>query len=511
MRRAMVDVLVVDPGELGELLTTLFEQYGFTARCARTGEQALEVALAERPGVVVVELDLPDASGLDVADLVRAELDAHVILTYTLSAADKAGQGFEARRASFDASFSRPFRSLTLIERAAGLLGRPLELTPAGDQPAPEPPPPRATEEEDVLLLDEVVEVKDALGYEHEEDIVLDIDVRDLAAPEVKEPAAPRRAAPPIEEISEEISVVPPPPTPRREGVAVTLSEFVAEPLHADPSDLAALWRRLQEEQARAPREERPSKAPPSRRAGPLTPKVLAELMDAFHQTQSSGEVWLTRNDRRRVILLERGVIVGARSNLAPEDLAQVALRRKALREEQIAAARAEVEAGRAKDFADAALALGLLDERGLSRLLREQVRRIVLSAFAWPDGRFEVTLEGRARRLRRKVRMTVGDAIVRGVVLVEELGSLREAAPDDARFAPNPGAAYGLEEVTLTDEEARLVIAMDGTKTVGDLATLFPEVPERVLRGLAAGLFRIGILRLAGRGPAEPRRISFF
>jgi hypothetical protein len=51
----------------------------------------------------------------------------------------------------------------------------------------------------------------------------------------------------------------------------------------------------------------------------------------------------------------------------------------------------------------------------------------------------------------------------------------------------------------------------MDGTKTLGDLSTLYPDVPEQAARGLAAGLYRLGILRVMGRGPAEARRISFF
>ena len=41
--------------------------------------------------------------------------------------------------------------------------------------------------------------------------------------------------------------------------------------------------------------------------------------------------------------------------------------------------------------------------------------------------------------------------------------------------------------------------------------STLYDNIPERVLRGLPAGLFRIGLLRFAGFGPAEARRISFF
>ena len=62
---------------------------------------------------------------------------------------------------------------------------------------------------------------------------------------------------------------------------------------------------------------------------------------------------------------------------------------------------------------------------------------------------------------------------------------ALKDAAPDDARFSPTGDASYGLQDLPLSADEARVVIAMDGTKTVGDLRTLFDSVPERTVRGL--------------------------
>lgn len=517
----MVDVLVVDPGELGELLSTLFEQYGMSAVCARTGEHALELALKERPGVVVVEYELPDVNGLEVADLVRAELDAKVILTYALARANDAGnEDFERRLAKLDATFSRPFRSLTLIQKASELLGNDVESPAVEDTQVGAP---RPASDDVVLLLDQVVE--DEIGYDLEEDIVLDVDVADLDMDvanvdvDVAELQGPEesftyRARP----VDDRVAVGSAPASEpagaaeaAREGVTLSLGPGW-EVSHSDITDVHALWARLRDAKEAEPthRREEPAKSPTTR-SGRLTPKVLAELLDAFHQSQTTGEIWLNHDRARRVLLVARGVIVGARSNLAPEDLAAVAKKRGLLSDAQIAEARADVRAKDARTFGEAVRRRGFLDERAFLRLLDEQVRRIVLGAFTWHEGTFEVTLEGRGKNLPVQVHMTAGDAIVRGVVLTESLEALREAAPDDARFAPNPGAAFGLEDVTLTADEARLVIAMDGTKTVKDLSTLFPELPERLIRGLGAGLFRLGVVRFAGRGPAEARRISFF
>src|SRR4051812_38712412 len=106
MRLTMADVLVVDPGELGELLAALLGQYGMSAVHARSGEEALERALVDKPAVAIIEHDLPDATGVDVADLLRAELSSKVILTYAQSLVAQGDEALLQRIGGMDASFA---------------------------------------------------------------------------------------------------------------------------------------------------------------------------------------------------------------------------------------------------------------------------------------------------------------------------------------------------------------------------------------------------------------------
>ncbi len=521
------DVLVVDPGELGELLATLFSQYGLTAACAKSGEQALELALRERPGAVVIEHDLHDADGLDVAELLRDELGAKIIITYAHHHlnGDKREELSE-RLAAVDASFSRPFRSRTLIERVAELLGHGMD------------PPDTSGEfvivsphaDDEPLLLEE--EVEDGGGYADEDDdeLVVDVDIRHLGdasapghefgyeeAPEppVAEPPAPAEAAAasPVPDLDAHLTAET---TGQREGVAVPISEIEHERAKTGTLQLAELLKKARELQPTEglPDDEPAGIQPLAERQGRLTPRVLGDLLDAFHQSQTTGEVWLSRAPAQRVILLVRGVIVGAQTNVSSERLAQLLERHGPLWAERVAALRRAHDDGVVDNdnrFRKLALASKLLDETSLQRLLGEQTRRIVLGAFTWREGVYKVTLQGHGKREPRRVVMSVADAILRGVLLTEPLEALREAAPDDARFGPNPDAPYGLEQLTLSPAEAHLVVAMDGTKTMGDVATLYPESSERMRRGLAAGLLRLELLRFAGKGHAEARRISFF
>ncbi len=472
----MAEVLVVDPGELGDLLAALFEQYGLHAVRAKTGVEALERALEQRPRVVVLEHDLSDATGEEVGELLRAELGAVVLVTYpqSLPVDDEAAM---ARIAAMDASFSRPFRSLTLIETAARLAGLALHKS-GGDTGAPSSP----------LASAEGAAIEDDDGDE----LILDVEV--AAAQDGPPTAAIERTA--------DMGIAKPiaagGPHGGGEGEPPGKRAY-------SPGALADLWARVKERRATA------APMPEARGELPLTPRSYADMLDAFAQSQTTGELWVTNGRARRVLLLRRGSVVGARSNLESEDLSTLAHKRGLLAAADIDEVRSDVLAGRRKSVAEAILARGLLAEPDLRRLVEEHARRIAIASFAWPSGTMRVTLEGRATREVVPVQVTVADVILRGILLTESDAALLAAAPDDARFSPSGDAGYGLQDLPLSAEEARVVVAMDGTKTVGDLITLFDAVPERTVRGLAAALLCLDLVRFVGWGHASARRISYF
>ncbi|OGQ12023.1 MAG: hypothetical protein A2138_21555 [Deltaproteobacteria bacterium RBG_16_71_12] len=471
----MSDVLVVDPGELGDLLTALFEQYGLRAARARSGVEALERALEQRPRVVVLEHDLPDATGEEVGELLRAELGATIVVTYpqSLPAGDEAAM---TRIAAMDASFSRPFRSLTLIETAARLAGLQLHRVTGGTDA---PSTPLASGEGAAVVA------------EDGDELLLDVEVE---PPQETTPAETARGT--DGGIAKPIAVA---------GAAAAGAAEPEAKRPYSPGALADLWASVKE------RRVAPAPMPEARGELPLTPRGYADLLDAFAQSQTTGELWVTNGRARRVLLLRRGSVVGARSNLESEDLSTLAHKRGSIATDDIAAVRDDVLQGRRRTVAESILARGLLAEPDLRRLVEEHTRRIAIASFAWPSGTMRVTLEGRATREVVPVQITVADVILRGILLTESDAALLAAAPDDARFSPSGDAGYGLQDLPLSAEEARVVVAMDGTKTVGDLVTLFDAVPARTIRGLTAALLCLDLVRFVGWGHAAARRISYF
>lgn len=471
----MAEVLVVDPGELGDLLAALFEQYGLRAARAKNGVEALERALEQRPRVVVLEHDLPDATGEEVGELLRAELGSVVVVTYpqSLPADDDAAM---ARIATMDASFSRPFRSLTLIETAARLAG--LSLHKASNE---------TTVPSSPLASGEGAAIED-----DDEELLLDVEIAATSAADPSAGAGRGADAGIAKPISQSGQHGP----DQQDGPAKRAYS---------PGALADLWVRVKERRATA------APMPEPRGELPLTPRSYADMLDAFAQSQTTGELWVTNGRARRVLLLRRGSVVGARSNLDSEDLSTLAHKRGLIAADDITEVRNDVLAGRRKTVAEAILARGLLAEPDLRRLVEEHARRIAIASFAWPSGTMRVTLEGRATREVVPVQVTVADVILRGILLTESDAALLAAAPDDARFSPSGDAGYGLQDLPLSAEEARVVVAMDGTKTVGDLITLFDAVPARTIRGLTAALLCLDLVRFVGWGHASARRISYF
>lgn len=525
----MSSVMVVHPGELGELLAAQFEQYGVSAAHCTTGEAALERALAETPAAIVVDTVLPDARGLDLAELLLSELSIPVVATYDATLlVDDTAEETRTRLEKLSAAFAKPFRSLALITHVAELAGLTLKQPPVEPPPTstiepiegfsdlplvvsqegapveatPPPPPPTSdtidgldvADDDLVAILDtDVVNALESIDRMPSVELDLDIDVDE---PSLDGP--------------------PPPIVPGVEIITATrsLTSFVAESDHQDPSSLALLWRKMREARDSRPPTERASTKRPAQVAqapvGPHSPARLTEVLDAFHQTQSSGEILVENGPEKRLLLVVGGAITGVRTNVPGDALLLLAVRRGVLTEAAAKRARAAIRERRVPSELHALTALRVPPPR-IGQLLVERARRTIAGAFHQRTGTLRVTTEGAGARERSPVRIPIGDAIVRSIVVTEPIETLRQAAPDDARFAPNADASYTLADLMLSAVEAHLVVAMDGTKTMGDLATLFESVPERTRRGLAAGLHRIGVVRPVGRGHASARRITFF
>jgi DNA-binding response OmpR family regulator len=101
-------VLVVDDNrDAADALVILLRCLGHDARAAYTGGKALELAEDFSPGIVLLDLRLPDISGFDVAQRLRQGLSSDTLLV-ALSGMDGAETTARVRDAGFDCHYVKP-------------------------------------------------------------------------------------------------------------------------------------------------------------------------------------------------------------------------------------------------------------------------------------------------------------------------------------------------------------------------------------------------------------------
>jgi DNA-binding response OmpR family regulator len=100
-------LLVDDYVEVADALSRLFTTYGHECRTAACGEAALAAAREFDPDIMIVDLDLPDFSGCEVARRWRAETRRQPFMTAMTGRSDT-DRRKESLAAGFDHHVIKP-------------------------------------------------------------------------------------------------------------------------------------------------------------------------------------------------------------------------------------------------------------------------------------------------------------------------------------------------------------------------------------------------------------------
>jgi two-component system response regulator RegX3 len=113
--------VVEDEPALVESVRYALEREGFAVAVAEDGNSAIERFRAERPSLVVLDLMLPQLSGLDVCRLIRAESTVPIIM---LTAKDSEADKVSGLEIGADDYVTKPFSMRELLSRVRALLRR---------------------------------------------------------------------------------------------------------------------------------------------------------------------------------------------------------------------------------------------------------------------------------------------------------------------------------------------------------------------------------------------------
>lgn len=84
---------------------------------ARDGTQALDLIREHRPELVLLDVDMPEVSGLDVCRSVKEDPTTSDITVVMLTAAAQESDLHEGEQAGADGYFTKPFSPIALLEK----------------------------------------------------------------------------------------------------------------------------------------------------------------------------------------------------------------------------------------------------------------------------------------------------------------------------------------------------------------------------------------------------------
>jgi two-component system, OmpR family, response regulator RegX3 len=122
-----VRILVVEDEEsLADSVRYNLEREGYAVSVAADGPQALARFRNERPSLVILDLMLPDISGLDVCRTIRADSDVPIIM---VTAKDSEADKVSGLELGADDYVTKPFSMRELVSRVRANLRRTRPLT----------------------------------------------------------------------------------------------------------------------------------------------------------------------------------------------------------------------------------------------------------------------------------------------------------------------------------------------------------------------------------------------
>ena len=118
-------ILVVDDEvDVTELLSYNLKQRGFVSQSVNDPKQALEVAKTFKPDLIVLDIMMPEVSGLQVCRMIRQESTLKGIPIIFLSAKTEEGDRIEGFESGADDYVSKPFSPKELMLRVLVILKR---------------------------------------------------------------------------------------------------------------------------------------------------------------------------------------------------------------------------------------------------------------------------------------------------------------------------------------------------------------------------------------------------
>ncbi|QRG05227.1 response regulator [Xanthobacter dioxanivorans] len=117
-------VMIVEDNELNmKLFHDLLEAHGYRTVETRSGVEAVDLARAHRPDLIIMDIQLPEISGLDVTRKLKADPELRAIPVVAVTAFAMKGDEERIRAGGCEAYLSKPISVAKFLETVRQFAG----------------------------------------------------------------------------------------------------------------------------------------------------------------------------------------------------------------------------------------------------------------------------------------------------------------------------------------------------------------------------------------------------
>ncbi len=117
-------VLIVEDNELNmKLFSDLLEAHGYATMKTANGIDAIEMARAGRPDLILMDIQLPEVSGLDVTKWIKEDDELKAIPVVAITAFAMKGDEERIREGGCEAYLSKPISVSKFLETVRNYIG----------------------------------------------------------------------------------------------------------------------------------------------------------------------------------------------------------------------------------------------------------------------------------------------------------------------------------------------------------------------------------------------------
>ena len=118
-------VMIVEDNELNmKLFNDLLEAKGYSTIQTRNGMEALELARRHKPDLILMDIQLPEVSGLEVTKWLKEENELHAIPVIAVTAFAMKGDEERIRQGGCEAYISKPISVNSFLQTIETYLSR---------------------------------------------------------------------------------------------------------------------------------------------------------------------------------------------------------------------------------------------------------------------------------------------------------------------------------------------------------------------------------------------------